>query len=67
MKIFCVYSYVDGGAWHVSASPENLSGLENLPSSTAYCLSDAMAKFKRNAVTILGLPVTLSLQSYTYE
>ena len=67
MRIICLYSYVDNGIWYVCASPENLSGLQNLPSATAYCLSDAMANFKRNAVSILGLPVSLSLQTYSYE
>ena len=67
MSIICLYSYDPSGIWQVTASPENLCGLDNLPSASAYCLSDAMANFKRNAVSILGLPVTLSLQSYTYE
>lgn len=67
MSIICLYTCDASGIWQVTASPENLSGLDNLPSASAYCLSDAMANFKRNAVSILGLPVTLSLTSYSYE
>ena len=68
MSISCVYWFCDTiGVWYVRAATDNSYPAElfnSLPSVQGYSLTNAMAKFKGHAKSVLGMnDIVLSLKS----